>query len=130
MAVIIAYFVRNVKFCGIIGMVNDMKDFFLKYLDKIIAIAVIIVACIIVNVIIDKIIDKTIKKPKIKAATTLDLFLRNLLIQSFKNVVGFVSNFLHLFSFPAILARKYSSSRFCFPLLRDLKASLTAKTEK
>lgn len=100
MAVIIAYFGRIVKFCGIIGMVNDMKDFFLEYLDKIIAIAVIIVACIIVNVIIDKIIDRTIKRRKKKNVTTILVFIKGIK----RVVISCLCVLICLFQFESISA--------------------------
>lgn len=75
-----------------------MKNFWDKYLDKIIAIAVIIVVCIIINFIIDRLIDKTIKLRKRKNVTTILLFIKRIK----KVVIIFIALVLCLFQFEAV----------------------------
>ncbi len=75
-----------------------MKDFWDKYLDKIIAIAVIIVVCIVINFIIDRLIDKTIKLRKKKNVTTILLFIKRIK----KVVIIFIALVLCLFQFEAV----------------------------
>lgn len=75
-----------------------MKNFWDKYLDKIIAIAVIIVVCIIINFIIDRLIDKTIKLRKKKNVTTILLFIKRIK----KVVIIFIALVLCLFQFEAV----------------------------
>ena len=77
-----------------------MKDFWDKYLDKIIAIAIIIVVCIIINAIVDRLIDKTIKIRKKKNVTTILIFIKRIK----KLVIWFIGLVLCLFQFEAISA--------------------------
>ena len=55
-----------------------MKEFFEKYLDKIITIALILIITFIINLIIDKVIDGIIKRKNKKNVTTLFIFIKRI----------------------------------------------------
>lgn len=59
-------------------LVNRMKEFFDKYIDKFIAVVLVAVAIVLINNILDKLIDGTIRRKRKKNVTTLLIFIKRI----------------------------------------------------